>query len=773
MLNNRESKPFVNRIAFIGNYIPRKCGIATFTTDLAEAIANQYPETTCIALAVNDIPSGYEYLPRVKFELIEKDSLSYRRAGDYLNVNDVDVVNVQHEFGIFGGQAGSHILDLLQELRMPIVTTLHTVLKNPDPSQLRVMKEIGRLSSRLVVMSHRGVDYLKNIYKIPEEKIDFIHHGVPDMPFVDPNFYKDHFGVEGKVVLLTFGLLSANKGIENVIQALPAVLSRFPNLVYIVLGATHPNVLEEEGEAYRESLQELAIKLQVSDNVIFDPRFVTLEELIEYIGATDIYITPYLNPAQITSGTLAYTLGAGKAIISTPYWYAEELLADGRGVLVPFGNPQAIAEQVIQMLENEAERHAMRKRAYILGREMVWSKVAERYMQSFERARQEPIVRSIGGLVSKKIGEETEELPPLNLYHLSQMTDSTGILQHAVITLPNYKEGYTTDDNSRALVVSILLEEVGENWFTDADQFASRYLSFLWFAFNRPLARFRNFLGYDRRWLEEVGSEDSHGRAIWSLGTVCGHSSRDSLRSVASTLFGWALPSLLDFSSPRAWSFALIGIRDYLTRFSGDRMVQTIGRELADKLVQLYRANSSPDWHWFEDLVTYSNPRLSHALISTADWTGSREMLDIGLESLNWLANIQRSDAGHFSPIGSNGFYRRGQERASFDQQPVEASGMVSACLAAYRVTGDSYWLREAKRSMMWFLGENDLGLSLYDPITGGCRDGLHPDRANQNQGAESTLAFLMSLLEHRLVVEDEPANHGRMTSYTVVPVSQ
>jgi hypothetical protein len=656
---------------------------------------------------------------------------------------------------------------------MPIVTTLHTVLKNPDQAQLRVMKEISRLSSRLVVMSKRGVEFLKTVYKVPEEKIDFIHHGVPDMPFVDPNFYKDLFGVEGKVVLLTFGLLSPNKVIENVIKALPAVLEKFPNLVYIVLGATHPNVLEEEGEAYRESLIETAKALQVCDHVIFDPRFVTLDELIEYIGASDIYITPYLNPAQITSGTLAYTLGAGKAIISTPYWYAEELLADGRGVLVPFANPNAISDQIIALLENEADRHAMRKRAYLLGREMIWPKVAARYMQTFERARQEPIVRQISTQVTKDIGVEREDIPSLNLYHLSRMTDSTGILQHAVITLPNYKEGYATDDNARALVVSILLEKLGEDLFTDADEFAARYLAFLWFAYNRPLARFRNFLGYDRRWMEDVGSEDSHGRAIWSLGMVCGDSTKEHLRSVAGTLFSWALPSVVEFSSPRAWSFALLGIRDYLVRFSGDRTVQTIGRELADKLVDLYRVNSCPDWHWFEDVVTYDNARLSHALISTAEWTASKEMLDIGLESLNWLSNIQRSEAGHFSPIGSNGFLRRGAEKASFDQQPVEASGMVSASLAAYQVTGDPYWQRDAKRCLMWFLGENDLGLSLYDPNTGGCRDGLHPDRANQNQGAESTLAFLMSLLEYRLVVEGAVALDGRSTSYTVVPLTR
>jgi len=381
--------PGIKRLAFIGNYLPRRCGIATFTTDLAESVATAYPDTQCIALPVNDIEEGYAYPSRVRFELVEKDIESYRRAADFLNINNVDVVSLQHEYGIFGGRAGSHILALLGELRMPIVTTLHTVLQEPDADQRRVLMDIAQQSERLVVMSARGAEFLQEIYGVPAEKIDLIPHGIPDVSFVDPSFFKDQFGVEGKTVLLTFGLLSPNKGIETVIEALPAILEKHPQVVYIVLGATHPNVLRHDGESYRLSLQWLAQEKGVEGQVIFYNRFVSLEELTEFIGAADIYITPYLDPRQITSGTLAYTVGAGKAVISTPYWYAEEMLADERGMLVPFQAPAALAETVNDLLDNPAKRHAMRKRAYLYGRDMIWPEVSRRYMETFQQARNE------------------------------------------------------------------------------------------------------------------------------------------------------------------------------------------------------------------------------------------------------------------------------------------------------------------------------------------------------------------------------------------------
>lgn len=746
----KSSRSIIKRVAFIGNYQPRQCGIATFTTDLCEAIAVEYKGTACIALPVNDTGEGYEYPPRVRFELTEKDIESYRRAADFLNINNVDMVSLQHEYGIYGGKAGSYILTLLRELRMPVVTTLHTILREPNPDQRRVLEEIISLSDRVVVMSERGVEFLQDIYHVPPEKIDLIPHGIPDVPFVDPSFHKDLFGVEGKSVLLSFGLLSANKGIENVIAALPAILEKHPKVVYIVVGATHPHVIQNEGETYRLSLQWLAREKGVEANVIFYNRFVSLEELIQFISASDIYITPYLDAAQITSGTLAYTVGAGKAVISTPYWYAEEILADDRGALVPFSDPQALAEQVIDLLENESKRHAMRKRAYLFGRDMIWSQVARRYMKTFERARAERRYFAQADFAVKALDKRTGELPPLKLDHMRHLTDDTGIFQHAIFTIPNYREGYTTDDNARALMVSVLLEELGNK---EATELATRYLAFTWHAYNEKTKRFRNFMDYQRNWLEESGSDDSHGRALWALGVVMGHSSTPTLHNMAGRMFQQSLLSILETTSPRAWAFALIGIHEYLLLFAGDRRASQVQEELARRLLSLYEDNKTEGWNWFEDKLTYCNAALAHAMLLSGESIPNPDMTAAGLEALTWLTELQHAngESKHFVPIGSNGFYPRGGEHARFDQQPVEAQAMVSACLEAYRITKEKKWHAEARRVFEWFLGRNDLHLPVYDPTTGGCRDGLHPDRPNENQGAESTLAFLQSLLELHL----------------------
>ena len=749
MPDNSNQSP-ISRIAFIGNYLPRQCGIATFTTDLCEAIAAEHSDTTCIAVPVNDIEGGYAYPARVRFELTEKDIESYRRAADFLNINSVDLVCLQFEYGIFGGRAGSHILALLRDLRVPIVTTLHTILREPDAHQRKVLIEVAGLSDRLVVMSKRGAEFLQEIYHVSPEKIDLIPHGIPDLPFVDPSFHKDLFGVEGKIVLLSFGLLSANKGIENVISALPAILAKHPNVVYFIVGATHPHVIRHDGEAYRFSLQWLAQEKGVEGQVIFYNRFVSLEELVEFIGAADIYITPYLNPAQIVSGTLAYTVGAGKAVISTPYWYADEVLADERGVLVPFRNPAALAEQVIDLLDNEAKRHGMRKRAYLYGREMIWPQVARRYMESFQRARAERRHFSAPGFVVKALDKRPAELPVLKLDHLRRMTDDTGMFQHAIFTVPNYREGYTIDDNARALTVSALLEELGNEETSDL---TSRYFAFVWYAFNSETGRFRNFMDYQRNWLEENGSDDSHGRTLWALGTVLGRSNTPALQNMAGWVFEKALPAILHTSSPRAWAFALIGIHEYLHRFAGDRRVGQVREQLAGRLLKLYQNNRADEWRWYEKSLTYCNAALPHALLTCGQGIPNSDMSEAGLESLSWLADLQRADevGGHFVPIGSNGFYQRGGERARFDQQPVEAQAMVSACLEAHRITGDKSWYKEARCAFDWFLGRNDLDLPIYDPATGGCRDGLHPDRPNENQGAESSLAYLQAVLELRL----------------------
>jgi glycosyltransferase involved in cell wall biosynthesis len=735
-----------SRVAIVGNYLPRQCGIATFTTDLCAAVSGEYGTAELFALPVNDPDAEYSYPERVRFELTEEDFSSYERAAEFLNFINVDLVSLQHEYGIFGGPAGSHILGLLRNLRMPVVTTLHTVLREPNPDQHRVMVEVAALSDRLIVMSQHSSRFLEEVFGVQASKIDVIPHGVPNLPFVDPNFYKDRFAVAGKSVLLTFGLLSPNKGVENVIQALPSILARKSNVAYVVAGATHPHIRRREGDKYRESLQQLAKDLGVEKNVIFHNRFLSPEEMMEFIGAADVYITPYRNEAQVVSGTLAYALGAGKAVISTPYWHALELLDEGRGVLVPFNDPASIAKQTIALLENEAERHAMRKRAYVYARKMVWQSVAQDYMHSFQRARGE---RMWNLSTHETASRRVNSLPPLKLNHLKQMTDDTGMFQHAVFTVPNNSEGYTTDDNARALIVSILLEQLGADEQAEGKKLTARYMAFLCLALNPANGRFRNFLSYERQWLEAQGSEDSHGRALWALGVVLNRSNDEGLRGLAGRLFEQALPAVLSFTSPRAWAFSLLGIQEYLDRFAGDRLAQKFRRILADRLLKIYDTVNGPGWHWFEDGLAYSNARLSQALLVAGSRASNKEWRTAGLESLEWLTAQQRCTVkGYFVPVGSQGFYRKSGEKARFDQQPLEAAATVSACLLAYRETSDEHWRAEAWSAFNWFLGDNDLKTSLYDATTGGCRDGLHPDRVNENQGAESTLAFLMALLE-------------------------
>jgi len=741
----------IQKIAFLGDYLPRKCGIATFTSDLLVAVAEEHPRSQCFAVPVNDIEGGYDYPDVVRFEIEEQDLTSYQRAADFLNIGNVDIVCVQHEFGIFGGPAGRHLLALLRELRMPVVTTLHTILREPNADHRRVMQELITRSTRLVVMAERGRLMLQEVYRAPSAKIDLIPHGIPDIPFVDPNYYKDQFGVEGRTVLLTFGLLSPNKGIEHVLNALPAILAEFPEVVYIVVGATHPNELREQGEAYRLSLERLAKKNRVDSAVIFYNRFVEPGELTEFIGAADLYITPYLNEAQITSGTLAYAFGAGKAVISTPYWHAAELLADDRGVLVPFGDSNAMARAVNGLLRDDARRHAMRKNAFKLGRDMVWSNTARLYWRSFELARLEGAALSRKSFATKTLDQQPRDLPEIKLEHLLRMTDSTGMFQHAILTVPNFSEGYCTDDNARAFILAVLLDELEEDQ-ERARTLATTYAAFLNHAFDPATGRFHNHLSFDRRWLDPQGSEDCHGRALWALGMGAGRSPYRSFQIMAGQLFVQALPAVTEFTSPRAWAFGLLGIHEYLGRMSGDRQVHQCREALTARLMDLFDRSTQPDWPWFEEDLTYDNAKLAHALLVSGHASGQQAVFARGLDTLRWLAEVQTSENGHFRPIGSNGFYRRGGPRARFDQQPIEAHAMVSACLEAYRDTSDPWWYEQAHRAFDWFLGWNDLGLELYAPGTGGCRDALHVDRANGNQGAESTLAFLLSLAEMRIM---------------------
>ncbi len=733
-------------IALIGTYLPRQCGIATFTSDLLKSLLSERPDSDCWAIAVNDIPSGYRYPPEVRFEIDQKSIADYRLAAEFLNANQVDVVCLQHEFGIFGGDQGSHILDLVGNLRMPIITTLHTILSEPTPRQKAIIKKLGAISDRLVVLSKRAIEMLESVYDISPSKVVYIPHGIPDVPFVDPNYYKDQFGVEGKKVILTFGLLSPDKGIEYLIEALAKIVKRFPDVVCIVLGVTHPNIRREQGESYRLSLQRRARELGIGDHLIFHNRFVELDELCEFLGAADVYVSPYLKKEQIVSGTLSYALGTGKAVVSTPYWYADEMLADNRGKLVDFRDSEAIADAVIELLDNETERHAIRKRAYLYCRDMVWKEVARKYLEVFSSVLAERESHPRVRFESHTLEDSPCEIPQIKLDHLLRLTDDVGILQHAKFTVPDRRHGYSTDDNARALMVAVLTQEI----ITDdrlLNDLACRYLSFLDYAFDESTRRFRNFLSYERRWLDQSGTDDCNSRALWALGKVIQVSRNENLTCAALGLFKKALPSAAEQRSPRANAFAIIGIDSYLRKFPGDTEARRCLEKLSQRIFEQHIQNASDDWPWLENILTYANGKIPQAMLVAGERLNDGRLIEAGLKALEWLVEIQTAPAGHFIPIGNMGWYERGKSRARFDQQPIEGLHMIEACKQAYAITHDKKWLDFAQTCLEWYLGRNDLNEPLYDYGSGGCRDGLGATGANLNQGAESTLAWLLSLL--------------------------
>jgi glycosyltransferase involved in cell wall biosynthesis len=741
----------LNRIAFIGNSLPRHCGIATFTTDLQQAIAALRPELDSAIVAMNDHGQSYDYPATVRCVVRDDKIEDYAEAADFLNAGRFDIVSLQHEFGIFGGESGDYLLALLSRLTVPVVTTLHTVLSHPTPIQHTVLDRVIAASSRVVVMAEKGRSLLRTIYDVPAEKIEVLPHGIPDFAFVEPDAAKARFGHAGRTVILTFGLLSPSKGIEFMIDAMPSILESRPETVYVVLGATHPNLVREQGEAYRESLQARVCELGIEGSVVFLDQFVDQATLLEFISMCDVYVTPYLNETQMTSGTLAYAIGLGKAVVSTPYWHAQELLAEGRGILVPFADAGALGGEIAALLTDDCRRQAMRRRAYAVSRSMIWERTAERYLATFDAARvvHRPLLVSRLGFAPP---------PALKLCHLRAMCDDTGLFQHAVHSVPDRGHGYCVDDNARALLVACALNRGGEQRMPAA--LTARFAAFVQHAWNPDTARFRNFMGFDRRWLEEAGSEDCHGRALWALGECSRHDDSLSRRRWAAALFAQALPGVEFFRSPRAWAFTLLGLDSYAASVPDDRSVIRARTLLADRLIACLAATETEAWTWFEDSLAYDNARLSQALIATGLATRSGDYVTAGLRSLRWLMRRQTSPAGQFRPVGSASFGAVRQRPRAFDQQPLEAAAAIAACLQARQADGAGRWCGDAKRAFGWFLGANDLAMPLVDIETGSCRDGLHPDRPNENRGGESVVSYLLALADIRLlaVMEERSA---------------
>jgi glycosyltransferase involved in cell wall biosynthesis len=738
-------------VAFIGNSLPRRCGIATFTTDLQQATADSSSAPDTCIVAMTDHDQVYTYPAAVRAQIHDGALADYARAAEFLNAGKYSVASLQHEFGIFGGESGSHVLSLLSRLTMPIVTTLHTVLSKPTDSQRSTLDRIIALSASVIVMAEKGREVLRSVYDVPLDKIAVIPHGTPDVELVEPDDAKAALGFADRSVILTFGLLSPSKGIEVMIDAMPAILSSRPDALYVVLGATHPNLVREQGESYRRGLEARALALGVANQVVFLNRFVDQATLIRFISMCDVYATPYLNEAQMTSGTLAYSFGLGKAIVSTPYWHARELLADDCGVLVPFGDSRTIGEQIARLLIDDECRSAMRRRAYASSRSMIWPRVAERYLSIFESVRQSRPPRLIVHGLAHLPPRDSQALPAMRIGHFLSLCDDTGLLQHALHCVADRSHGYCVDDNARAMLLACRLNRPGEQPLPDS--LTARLAAFIQHAWNRDRKRFRNFLGFDRRWLEELGSEDSHGRALWALGECARDGRTPSLCRWASSLFVEALPAAETFTSPRAWSFTLLGLDAYGSAARAeDNGAARLRQVLADRLVALLTACEHADWEWFEDSLAYDNARLPQALIVTGVACNTRSYVRAGLRSLRWLTRLQTSSAGSFRPIGSQSFGAKRTLPQRFDQQPLEAAATISACVAAWRADCNPMWRAEAGRAFAWFLGSNDLSIPLVDVDTGSCRDGLHPDRANENRGAESALSYLLSLAEMRAV---------------------
>jgi glycosyltransferase involved in cell wall biosynthesis len=734
------------RIAFIGNSLPRRCGIATFTSDLRQAVAAWRPGTDATIVAMTDRAQSYSYPPAVRMQIHDQNIDDYVRAAEGLNTAQLDAVSLQHEFGIFGGEAGAHVLTLLSRLNAPIVTTLHTVLPEPAPAQRRVLDEIVALSSKVVVMAEKGREILRSTYSVPGDKIEVIPHGIPDAPYADPVAAKTRLGFSDKATILTFGLLSQNKGIEVMIDAMPAILQRNPDTLYVVLGATHPNLVRDQGETYRDSLIARARERGIEKHVLFLDRFVDKPTLLEFISMCDVYVTPYLNESQMTSGTLAYSFGMGRPVVSTPYWHARELLADGRGVLVPFNDAAAIGTAIADLLTDDVRRERMRKRAYASSRSMTWERTAASYATLFDS------LRGGAGVTIKAISSDAKPLatpPPfVSLDHFELMCDDTGLIQHAVYSVPDRLHGYCVDDNARALLVACALNAPGETPMSES--LCVRFAAFVQHAWNGGSKRFRNFMSFDRRWLEEVGSEDSHGRSLWALGECARSDSNAARRRWAGALFLEALPAVEAFSSPRAWSFTLLGLDAYIKSGAMSPYLSNLRHQLAERLVSSLESAESKDWVWFEKSLTYENARMPQALIVTGIATSDPFCVNTGLRSLRWLMTLQTTPTGCFRPVGSQGFGEHLRVPLPFDQQPVEATATISACRAAWSADSDPRWRADALRTFSWFLGRNDLSIPLVDVDAGSCRDGLHPDRANENRGAESVVSWLLALTEIR-----------------------
>lgn len=741
-------------IACIGNFPPRECGIATFTHHFTSSIfshSEDKKENSAFVVAINDHGNEYNYSDIVKYIIRQDHQRDYFKAVKFINYSDAEICFLQHEFGIFGGDSGVYILPLIHRLKIPLVTILHTVLKHPSYNERMIINELGKKSEKLVVMSQKAIQLLTDIYKIPIEKIKYIGHGVPAFDFVPHEYFKKRFKLEDRKSLLTFGLLSRNKGIETVLHALPNVVKKHPETLYIILGKTHPNVIKVSGEEYRNYLKRLVKRYHLEKNVYFYNSFVQTEELLSYLAAVDIYITPYKNKAQATSGTLAYAVGAGTAVLSTPYWHAEELLADGRGKLFDFGDSDALTVLINKLIDKPDELFQIREKAYNYGRKITWPLIGSKYYNLAQNL----ILSTPVNLSESEEIIDPSLLPKYSLEHIMRLTDDTGIVQHAKFSVPNYKEGYCLDDNARALLVCLMAYRQKKD--PNALKLIPIYLGFMHYM-QKDKGSFRNFLSYRKDFLDKVGSEDSFGRAIWALGYLIRYSPNEAYFELGKEMFFQAVPNFEKLKTIRGIANTVIGLSHYLKRFSGDESTFKILKKVVMKLVHQYKKTKSNDWDWFEPILTYDNGVLPLALLSAYEIIEDEGILHAAQDTIDFLVKVNFKE-GYAKLVGSNGWFKRGGTAAEYAQQPIDAAALVMMFYKSFKVTGDKKYIKFTVESFMWFLGENHLRIPLYDFETKGCNDGLESYGVNRNQGAESILAYMIShltlLFAHEAVISD------------------
>ncbi|KQN19557.1 glycosyl transferase family 1 [Sphingomonas sp. Leaf33] len=725
----------INHIVLIGNYLPRKCGLATYTTDTFHALRSRFPDLKVDVYAMDDHPGRYDYPSDVTGSIPQNELSAYIATARSIEASGAQALWLQHEYGIYGGAAGEHILALLDRVTIPVIVTLHTVLEKPSADERRVLEALLRRASKVIVMAERGREILERHYGADARQIVTIPHGVPDRPLVDADTLKGAFGWAGHEVVLTFGLLAPNKGIETMIAALPAIVEQNPAALYVVLGATHPNLVAHEGEAYRDRLKAQAEELGVGHAIRFIDAFVEHDELLDYLQAADVYATPYSNPAQITSGTLSYAVGVGKPVVSTPYVHATEILADGHGVLVDFGDSAGFAREINALLGNRRNRERLAARAYARGRSMIWPRLAEAALAQVEK-----IVASQPRRLAQH--GHAKRMLPIDIAAVERMSDATGMLQHSILSVPDRRHGYCIDDNARALILMTQAPDLDSGL---RDKWSSIYGAFVQYAWNPDKRRFRNFMNYDRTWCEEYGSEDSNGRALWALGVTARDAGMQKHRDWAARLFDETASLAFELGSPRAHAFAMLGAAAMMEAHPGHALSREILTRFSAELASLLDTARRPEWSWFEIVLAYDNARLPEAMIRAGIALAKPELIATGIETLDWIVSRQTSPEGRFRAVGTESFGREYSDPLPFDQQPLEAQATVDACAAAFDATRDRRWLDEAHKAYNWYLGANDLDLPLASVADGGCFDGLMPNGLNRNQGAESILALQLA----------------------------